>query len=159
MLRFRRLFEPTDSNFAYPMSISSRVVRPSFALRPFREADEPRWQKLRTQNHDWLEPWNASDPQSGVALSFTEWVRSIDEDAHEGKAVVLAMVDGGEIVGEVSLGAVAYGRCARELWAIGFRRITQGADSRRLPWRSWRIGPSSRSRGRTCTGSKWRCCR
>jgi ribosomal-protein-alanine N-acetyltransferase len=91
------------------MSISSHVVKPGFALRPFRESDEPRWQKLRTQNHDWLEPWNASDPQSGVALTFAEWVRSIDEDAHAGKAVVLAMVDNGEIVGEVSLGAIAYG--------------------------------------------------
>jgi ribosomal-protein-alanine N-acetyltransferase len=73
------------------------------------ESDEGQWQALRTRNHDWLAPWNSSDPMGGSPLTFSEWVRSLDEDGHKGAAAVFAMILNGKIVGEVSLGAISYG--------------------------------------------------
>lgn len=109
VLRLRRLFEATEHHFAYPMTIQSRIANSDFSLRPFTESDEPAWQKLRLQNQQWLEPWNATDPQSGAAMSFYQWIHSLDSDAEEGNSVVLGMRYQGQLVGEISLGAIAYG--------------------------------------------------
>lgn len=109
VFRLRRLFESSDIHFSYPPLIASRLVDSRFSLRPFAQDDEAEWQELQKRNREWLAPWNASDPESNVPLSFAEWVRVLDEEGRQGSSVVLAMVENGRIVGEVSLGAIAYG--------------------------------------------------
>lgn len=109
VFRLRKLFEPVQTHFSYPVTVRSQVADPQFSLRPFTEADEEAWAVLRSRNRAWLAPWSASDPLNNFPMSYQEWVRACDDDAREGASVVFAMVKNGVIVGEISLGAICYG--------------------------------------------------
>lgn len=109
VLRLRKLFEPSPSRFDPPVDIRSRVINPDVALRPFTVQDEARWNELKSRNRDWLAQWTASDPVDSTPMTFTQWVAALDDDARSGASLSLAVTLRGQIVGEISLGALSYG--------------------------------------------------
>ncbi|MEJ5921047.1 GNAT family protein [Bifidobacterium thermophilum] len=78
-------------------------------LRPCTPDDEDELQSLRWRNRDWLKPWQSDDPLGGPGLSFNEWIRVQREYEREGTAALFLITDCTRIVGQVSLGAIAYG--------------------------------------------------
>lgn len=78
-------------------------------LRPLYLRDEGEWNEVRWRNDSWLEPWESEDPTHGPALDFAGWVRRMRRDERQGRGVTFAIVHGGAIVGQISLGAIAYG--------------------------------------------------
>lgn len=86
------------------------------ALRPLRMADRAEWMAVRARNREWLEPWEASNPQPGGTLpSFRDMVRSLTHQAREGSALpfVITLDDPHErrspIVGQLTVSSIVWG--------------------------------------------------
>ncbi|WP_394939324.1 GNAT family N-acetyltransferase [Psychromicrobium sp. YIM B11713] len=61
-------------------------------LRPLKNRDKQSWQEVRARNRDWLQPWDATNPQPSLGLpSFREMVRSLNEQARAGSALPFAI--------------------------------------------------------------------
>ncbi|PJM73387.1 RimJ/RimL family protein N-acetyltransferase [Bifidobacterium primatium] len=78
-------------------------------LRPMQQEDWDEWSEVRKRNDEWLRPWDSGDPLHGPGISFNEWVSRQRKAEQEGQGVILLMIWHGEIVGQISLGAISYG--------------------------------------------------
>ncbi|GAB4099962.1 GNAT family protein [Sinomonas halotolerans] len=86
------------------------------ALRPLRYRDRSEWMALRARNRDWLEPWEASNPQPGGGLpTFGQMVRSLSHQAREGSALpfVITLDDPrrrrAPMVGQLTVSSIVWG--------------------------------------------------
>ncbi|MFT8358176.1 GNAT family N-acetyltransferase [Bifidobacterium aquikefiri] len=98
-----------NSHFHTPTEIVAPEGKPAISLRPLREEDDIEWNTLRYNNRDWLEPWESGDPMHGQGISFSQWVRRERELAEAGSEIVFMVEFEGQIVGQISLGAICYG--------------------------------------------------
>lgn len=84
----------------------------SIILRPLRRRDRRAWQEVRLRNRDWLSKWEAgSPPENGSERdpSFGDVVRFFDDQARSGISAPLVIWYEGVLVGQITLGGIAYG--------------------------------------------------
>jgi len=83
-------------------------------LRPLRTNDANRWHEVRRRNQAWLGPWDATVPEEGVRAgevppSFTVMTRRLRVEARAGRVIPWATEFRGRLVGQVTMGGIAYG--------------------------------------------------
>lgn len=88
-------------------------------LRPLRFRDRAKWFEVRTQNREWLTPWEATLPRvpgdiEGDDLilkrpSFFEMVRVYNRDGRSGRTISLAIWEGPNLIGQITMGGIIYG--------------------------------------------------
>jgi ribosomal-protein-alanine N-acetyltransferase len=86
----------------------------SIFLRPLRFRDRSQWNALRAENRTWLEPWEATIPQSGEESyrqlpSFFEMVKILNIEARNGRSLSFAIWHQSQLIGQITLGGVMYG--------------------------------------------------
>jgi ribosomal-protein-alanine N-acetyltransferase len=79
-----------ELNMQWPVRLTERDLQ----LRPLRLRDGRRWRALRTRNADWLEPWEATLPAN--------------REARAGRAMPFGLAVQEELVGQLSVGAIAF---------------------------------------------------
>lgn len=83
-------------------------------LRPLRYSDSARWREVRRRNVDWLQEWEATLPPEAlaggdVAPTFGMMVRRLRRDAREGRSLPWVLNYQGRLVGQVTVGGIAWG--------------------------------------------------
>lgn len=83
-------------------------------LRPLRQSDARRWREVRRRNAEWLRPWEATLPPEGVTdgdviPTFGMMVRRLRREAREGRVLPWALTFDGSLVGQVTVGGIAWG--------------------------------------------------
>ncbi|CAM3195169.1 Putative ribosomal N-acetyltransferase YdaF [Arthrobacter ulcerisalmonis] len=85
-------------------------------LRPIRYRDKGEWTAVRGRNNEWLEPWEASNPEPGGALpNYRQMVRSLNSQASTGTALPFLITERGParaapaIVGQLTVSSIVWG--------------------------------------------------
>lgn len=83
-------------------------------LRPLRQSDGRRWREVRRRNVDWLRPWEATLPPEAatdgdIVPTFGMMVRRLRREAREGRTLPFALTYRGDLVGQVTVGGIAWG--------------------------------------------------
>ena len=88
-------------------------------LRPPRFADRRQWNRVRSENREWLAPWEATLPQSPTGTpasefitkspSFYSMVRALHSEARAGRSYSFMVWQGKNLVGQITMGGVIYG--------------------------------------------------
>ena len=137
-----------NSAFTAPLTLKSPAGSPDLTLRTMDAADQEEWGRLRSVNERWLAPWESSDPHGTEPLTFKSWVNRQREEEREGTSIIFLMEHEGEIVGQISLGAIYPGPMRTGI--IGYW-IMPGGDLRRSPWPCSPTGRCWTRRDRSCT--------
>lgn len=88
-----------------------RLTEGRIGLRPLRRNDRRRWIELRHNNTDWLGQWEATVPQVSDESppSFLAMVRRLHREAREGHTMPLVITVNNEVVGQLTVGGIAWG--------------------------------------------------
>jgi ribosomal-protein-alanine N-acetyltransferase len=82
-------------------------------LRPLRQLDGRAWREVRARNADWLRPWEATLPPEAESTedipTFAMMVRRLRREARQGRTLPFAIVYEGRLVGQLTLGGIAWG--------------------------------------------------
>jgi ribosomal-protein-alanine N-acetyltransferase len=88
-------------------------------LRPPRFADRAQWNRVRSENREWLAPWEASlpHPPNGAPASefiskspsFYSMVRALHREARAGRSYSFMIWHGKNLVGQITMGGVILG--------------------------------------------------
>ncbi len=83
-------------------------------LRPLRQSDARRWREVRQRNVAWLNPWEATLPPEAVVHgdtlpTFGMMVRRLKREAREGRTLPWAITYQGSLVGQLTVGGIAWG--------------------------------------------------
>ena len=88
-------------------------------LRPMRYRDRAKWNQVRTENRDWLTPWEATLPRvpgdspasqmPHTRPSFYEMVRTLNHESRAGRSYSFFIWHENNLVGQITLGGVMYG--------------------------------------------------
>lgn len=83
-------------------------------LRPVRHADARRWREVRRRNVEWLRPWEATLPpeariEGDSIPTFGMMVRRLRREAREGRTLPWVVTYRGDLVGQVTVGGIAWG--------------------------------------------------
>lgn len=85
-------------------------------LRPLSMGDREQWDRVRARNRQWLEPWEASNPEAGAAApSYRRFVRLMRQQARAGQTLpwLITELDPGqgrqELVGQLTVSSITYG--------------------------------------------------
>lgn len=81
-------------------------------LRALRLSDQRTWNRIRRESAEWLRPWEATLPpeaETGPPASFAAMVLSARREARAGRLLPWAMTYRGDLVGQVTVGGIAYG--------------------------------------------------
>src|SRR6476469_6616325 len=98
----------------------ARLESHGVVVRSLRRGDADTWQEVRTRNHAWLAPWDATVPPVGPARpsSYRVVVRSLLHQARQGLSLPFVVAVDGRFVGQVTVSNVARGSAQ---WAsIGY---------------------------------------
>ncbi|WP_245993017.1 GNAT family N-acetyltransferase [Xylanimonas allomyrinae] len=101
------------------MTLREDDAKGSVVLRPLRRRDSEVWLRLRTANHSWLEPWEATSPRGlGGSTTFGEYVRLLSQQARAGTTLPFAVELDGALVGQLTVSSITYGSLCSA--AIGY---------------------------------------
>lgn len=86
-------------------------------LRPLRLRDRLRWNRVRTQNREWLQQWEATLPTVTVGPSatapqlpsFFSMLATFNREARNGRSFSFVIWKGHNLIGQITLGGVIYG--------------------------------------------------
>ena len=83
-------------------------------LRPLRHSDSSRWRDVRRRNVDWLQEWEATLPpealvEGDLAPTFGMMVRRLRREARERRALPWVVAYQERLVGQVTVGGMAWG--------------------------------------------------
>ncbi|NQU36716.1 MAG: GNAT family N-acetyltransferase [Actinobacteria bacterium] len=80
-------------------------------LRSIRTRDAPEWRALRARNRDWLMEWDATSPAGAqdIPPTFAAMVRSLRAEARAGRTLPWVITYSGRVVGQLTVGGIAYG--------------------------------------------------
>ena len=79
-------------------------------LRPLRLRDSRAWRRLRSENADWLTPWEATSPTPDVPLrSFAQMVRSLSRQARAGRMLPFAVDYDDRLAGQITVSGIMWG--------------------------------------------------
>jgi len=89
----------------------ARLSEGAVLLRPIRLRDRAAWSEVRARNATWLRPWDATSPDGpGDALpSFAAMVRHLSSEARAGRAMPFVVEYRGKLVGQLTVGGIAWG--------------------------------------------------
>lgn len=88
------------------MELSDGVV----TLRPITYRDKKWWERSKSANKDWLQPWEATFPEgSGEPPTFRQMIRAFKKDARFGRSENYLILAQGQRVGFIALGGITYG--------------------------------------------------
>lgn len=105
----RRLNRRTGNAYEAPVVLESPDGAPQLTLRTMNFDDQYEWDRLRANNERWLAPWESADPQGGEPMTFRGWIARQREEERKGTSIILVMEHGGELIGQISLGAIYEG--------------------------------------------------
>ena len=98
--------------FSWPVTLESGDL----VLRPIRYRDRKEWTEVRSRNHEWLAPWEASNPLPGGGLpDYRQMVRSLKSQANLATALpflITARTPGFRepvIVGQLTVSSIVWG--------------------------------------------------
>lgn len=140
-----------NSAFTAPLTLKSPAGSPDLTLRTMDAADQEEWGRLRSVNERWLAPWESSDPHGTEPLTFKSWVNRQREEEREGTSIIFLMEHEGEIVGQISLGAIYPGPMRTGIIGYWIDEDHAGGDLRRSPWPCSPTGRCWTRRDRSCT--------
>ena len=97
----------------WPVVLSTQDLR----LQALRFRDRTRWNDVRSENREWLSPWEATipilpggSPQDPTQLpSYFQMVRTLNSEARQGRSFSFAIWHQRNLVGQISLGGLIYG--------------------------------------------------
>ena len=88
-------------------------------LRPMRYRDKSQWSRVRAENREWLDPWEATLPNipagspayedSSVRPSFFQMVTLFRREARAGRSYSFLIWHNENLVGQITMGGVIYG--------------------------------------------------
>ncbi len=88
-------------------------------LRPMRYRDKSQWTQVRTENREWLDPWEATLPNipagspayedSSVRPTFFQMVSLFRREARAGRSYSFLIWHNENLVGQITMGGVTYG--------------------------------------------------
>ena len=83
----------------------------SVGLRPLRQRDSREWRSVRARNAEWLRPWEATSPEPVLDAppTYAAMVRRLRTEAREGRTMPFVLTFGGALVGQLTVGGVAWG--------------------------------------------------
>lgn len=102
-------FHPNDAALHIPDQISAPAGFAALSLHRLTIDDQMEWNDVRWRNKEWLGPWESGDPMHGASMSFAQWVHREKISEESGEGVVFLMRYDGQIVGQLSIGAITYG--------------------------------------------------
>ncbi len=93
-------------HYSAAVDLTDGVVR----LRPLRRRDAAAWERLRRENHHWLNQWEATSPEPAPRRpTFGQYVREQARAAREGSGYSFGVEVGGELVGHLTISSVMLG--------------------------------------------------
>ena len=80
-------------------------------VRPIRRRDARTWARLRSENAEWLGPWEATLPLDGghPATSYLGMISTLRRRARRGQAMPFVVSWNGEMVGLVTVNGITWG--------------------------------------------------
>ena len=93
---------------AWPIVLSEGEL----TLRPLRFRDRRAWLDVRVRNREWLEPWEATSPilaERKTPPTYVEMINFNNREGRAGRIYSFAIWFHGELIGQITLGGVAYG--------------------------------------------------
>lgn len=88
-------------------------------LRPPRFSDRKQWNRVRSENREWLAPWEATLPETPVGApasefitkrpSFYAMVRALHREARAGRSYSFMVWQGKNLIGQITMGGVIHG--------------------------------------------------
>jgi ribosomal-protein-alanine N-acetyltransferase len=92
----------------------AKLFEGEVGLRPIRQRDAKVWREVRLRNLAWLQQWEATVPEAGlisgeVPATFGVMVRTLHRQARLHKVLPWVVTYNGELVGQVTVGGIAYG--------------------------------------------------
>jgi ribosomal-protein-alanine N-acetyltransferase len=86
-------------------------------LRPLRFRDRLKWNRVRGQNREWLQQWEATLPTVTVGPSaatpqlpsFLSMIATFNREARNGRSFSFVIWKGPNLIGQITLGGVIYG--------------------------------------------------
>ncbi len=80
-------------------------------LRPLRLRDAATWREVRARNAEWLRRWEATSPEPArdAAPTYAAMVRRLKAEAREGRTFPFVVTFDGALVGQLTVGGVAWG--------------------------------------------------
>ena len=86
-------------------------------LRPLRLRDRMKWNRVRNQNRDWLQQWEATLPTVTIGPSaaapqlpsFFSMISTFNREARNGRSFSFVIWKGPNLIGQITLGGVIYG--------------------------------------------------
>lgn len=98
-----------NSGFVVPQSLVAPDGFAALTLRTMRASDCSEWSAMRLHNNEWLKPWDSGDPMNGPSITYDQWLARQRRAEKRGQGVQFLMVHHGQLVGQISLGAICYG--------------------------------------------------
>ena len=94
----------------WPVSLRQDRV----GLRPLRRSDVHAWREVRRRNDDWLRPWDPTAPAQDTAPlpTYAQMVSRLRSEARSGRCLPFAITYDNRFVGQLTVGAIAYGSAA-----------------------------------------------
>lgn len=99
--------------------LPKKLLGTEIILRPMRYRDRNKWNQVRSENREWLTPWEATLPKIPVGHpafeneisrpSFVEMVRIHKQEAKAGRSYSFLIWKGENLVGQITMGGVMYG--------------------------------------------------
>ncbi|WP_425462335.1 GNAT family N-acetyltransferase [Myceligenerans xiligouense] len=97
----------------WPVTLREDTPGGVVVLRPLRRRDGKVWSQLRAGNAAWLERWEATSPLTGenrmTVASFSEYVRTLSNQARSGTLLPFGVELDGELVGQLTVASITYG--------------------------------------------------
>ncbi|MBU6380523.1 MAG: hypothetical protein KGQ76_04405, partial [Acidobacteria bacterium] len=88
-------------------------------LRPARLRDQRKWAQVRSENKEWLTPWEATLPHVPAGSpasefiskrpSFFAMVGALNREARAGRSYSFLIWHGKNLIGQITMGGVIYG--------------------------------------------------
>lgn len=99
----------------WPINLAGELIE----LRAPRFRDRAQWNRVRSENKEYLAPWEATLPITPVGApasefltkrpSFYSMVRALHREARAGRSYSFMIWSGNNLVGQITMGGVIYG--------------------------------------------------
>jgi len=98
------------ANNFWPVTLREETPQGLVRLRPLVVSDEVAWGDVRRRNHNWLSPWEASNPgRKAGSPNFRQFIALLDQQAKEGTSIPWGIEFNGQLVGQITVSSITYG--------------------------------------------------